>query len=266
MRTPDLCDINCRNILWDSKNNSNGKILVKACQELNLDIHYPDEPTRYSSNGKTKSVIDLALTRNCAASQIKVLQDLNSDHRLITIAIPNLDFCETNNRIFKNYPLAGWAGFKTYIHDNTILNRSTDMDANTIDLEIAKLTEIIQTATDRYIPNLPQISPYKLPPEIEQLRRTRNRSRRIFQRNPSRINRTILLANDAEFQTELIKFRVENWIKSIKIAKEKRDNVWKEVKARKNGETGNIPTLTTTRKTAIISLENAEMIAALNFT
>lgn len=159
-------DLNCRNILWDSKINTNVKVLVKACQELNLDMHYPDEPTRYSSNGKTKSMIDLSLTRNIAASQIKVLQDLNSDHQPITIRIPSLDFCEANNRIFKNYPLADSSGFKAHVHHNITLNRSTDMDIKTIDLEITKLTKIIQTATDRFIPNLPQINHHKLPPYV----------------------------------------------------------------------------------------------------
>lgn len=103
-------DLNCRDTLWDIKYNGNGRSLVKKCQKLDIDIHYPTEPTRYSSNGKTRSVIDLALTKNCTATSIQVLQDLNSDHRPITITIPNLDLTETNNRNFKNLKLADLSG------------------------------------------------------------------------------------------------------------------------------------------------------------
>lgn len=79
--------------------------------ETNIAICATEKATRYSSDGTSKSTIDLVLSKQVHITKQRVYEDMDSDHRPMSFEIKSIQ-TEINPLIFssKNFAEANWGG------------------------------------------------------------------------------------------------------------------------------------------------------------
>ncbi|KAI4482138.1 hypothetical protein M0802_013810 [Mischocyttarus mexicanus] len=112
---------------------------------------YIDESTHFPLNNTTLTTIDICVNKNVNhVSDLKVLNELNSDHNSITFLIEDLDIA-TSSKIVYDYQNADRNGFRKVLRKKTIINNKI-LNVQDLDREIRKLTNNIQYCIKKYIP------------------------------------------------------------------------------------------------------------------
>lgn len=234
-------DFNSRHEDWNNERNNRNGILLKEFIENNpYMLYYPEDYTRYSYNGLSKSTIDLTITNNVNINTIETHEDLQSDHRPITFTLRSQPPEDPQYRILKNFEEANWQLYQRYISDNwTMVRKFNDLEH--LEHTIEMLTKNIQEASNRHIPNIQNTNTQSR--EISEAIRTRNKTRRKFQRTP-----TQQLRRQLDEENNLVKALIQShsqniWEKKIRKAKETKENIWKEIKKIKRPDAMIVPTL-----------------------
>jgi len=175
-------DLNSKHPLWNSRcSNTAGNILYRHVQNSDYSIISPDSPTHFpSAVGHRPDVLDIALIRlPHQLTEISNLNELSSDHNPILLTI-------TDSPITTTPPLAKRrVNWKTFTP--TLEKQITSIDlpintSNNIDKAIEYLSTNIQSSVESSSFDLStRFNKFKLPTEIVQEIKTKNRLRRAWQ-------------------------------------------------------------------------------------
>lgn len=124
----------------------------------NFVIHHPPSPTYFPPQARAPnpSTIDIVLINNLPhITGINSIATLSSDHNPIEFSI-NLSAIKTIQTKLR-FDLANWNIFQKYISDNTNLNGHISAIPD-IDNAISYFSELVNTATNLFIPKKPFIA------------------------------------------------------------------------------------------------------------
>jgi hypothetical protein len=179
-------DFNAKHVSWNNfKNCNKGKALIQLCSNHSFSINSPDYPTLFPSVGKP-STVDLALSKCLSGiSNLKVINDLSSDHLPILFDISSFKSISSKNQIF-DYSRANWKLFREEILLNLNFNDciQSDLDSTKkIDDYIEDLNELVLKSANRHIP-LKNAYYFRYPhsQSIEILKKNRNHYRNLYKR------------------------------------------------------------------------------------
>jgi hypothetical protein len=177
-------DFNCKNTAWNNlRNDRKGIDLFNLLSHLNFDIHAPDEPTLYPYNGEP-SCVDFVVSKNFHfLDQIKVLNDLSSDHVPLLFSI-HRDVSHIVSQLPFNFPKANWKKFRRQVDAScSCFGSSNILSRPDIDSAIDSLNSIIN---DALISSVPKKSPfglrYQYSDAVSNLIKNRNRFRNLYKR------------------------------------------------------------------------------------
>lgn len=145
-------DLNAKHTTWiNHRNNTAGIILFNhLLNNLNLQIHHPDQPTHYPNTRDARpSTIDIALTKGLNDVQLHTKTILCSDHLPIFLECNNNNFpAQAQQRIY-SYKNMNWTAFRQKLNDITTIPEPI---TNTAELEnqVKILTENIQKTRDKF--------------------------------------------------------------------------------------------------------------------
>lgn len=256
-------DFNAKNTIWNCyDNNTNGKLLFDYSIKGNFIIQAPFSFTHYPDNIQHRpSVIDIVINKNVNASIPETLNELCSDHLPIMFNT-NLGPIEIINEqekfIYKN---ANWKEFRKYI--NNCIKIDGVVSQNKIEEEIMTLTTTIQKAMDLYIPkatNKKKIE--KIPDEIIDDIKERNRLRRILQRTPTIQHKNEFMELNTLIKQKLKSYREQMWNNYVKKTNFRDNSLWKLAKILKNRNNHSIiPPLHSKNGIVFEDSEKAESLA-----
>lgn len=206
-------DFNARHSYWNnSRSNKNGKTLQEVSELLDIHIWHPENHTHFPLNGMSPTTIDIFISKNIKnIANIESINDLSSDHIPVLLQL-NDQIPESVNILKPNYKKANWKKFREIITEKLIITPRL-LSNDEIDIETDKITNLIQTAMEKSIPNqIVNNRKLQIPDNIKQLITDRNKCRKYWQktRNIDWKNRMIILNKDIQIQM-----------------KEHKNNIWK---------------------------------------
>lgn len=238
-----LGDFNAKNQVWHcSRSNSRGRDLLDLCSKNNLTIHAPDEPTYVPTNPRYQpSILDLVITKNInLPSSTTVLYDLDSDHNPVKFEL----FLDSNTptppeRLI--YSKADWPLFRETLDKNINITRFSTTDE--IDKGIENFTNAITLAAKLAIPTSTKTPKYyTFPPDLIELKKDRNRFRRLWQKHRNNYYLELYEETRRKFRARLTEYNSEKWEKAINDPDNCHSKLWRISKALKT-PSGSIPPL-----------------------
>ena len=150
--------------------------------EDDLGHYFPNELTYHPpAAGRRPSVLDFAITRGTAFGLIpQVLHRLSSDHLPVhfklTVATPQPPTFRN-----RNYKKVDWQGYRAHLNSALQIHRFPTTAS--IDRGASHLTETIQAAAAKFIPTSTPRRGLHLPQHFKDLRSSRDRARRFWQKS-----------------------------------------------------------------------------------
>lgn len=94
-------DLNAKSPTWNcTSSNAAGKRLQRYIDNNDLDLHIPDEHTRFPwVTTHNPSTLDIVITKNTTISQIKTIFDLSSDHNSVLFELKAPIYGENHNNL-----------------------------------------------------------------------------------------------------------------------------------------------------------------------
>ncbi|GFS88756.1 nucleic-acid-binding protein from transposon X-element [Trichonephila clavipes] len=137
-------DFNATHKYWNcSRNSTRGTQLKNFCDQVNLEIIYPDSPTRYGYN--TSNTLDIALVNDFNFPyDISSLAELSSDHNPVLLNFNfSLPIHEENPRAITTC----WRLFRKCLNNNVIIgNYASINNPFALEEKIATFTEAVCSA------------------------------------------------------------------------------------------------------------------------
>lgn len=217
-------DFNAKHVEWGCpKNNTRGRVLLNHMLNSDYFIHAPPDPTlvHYHTEHEPTNP-DLVLTRNVPEiTDLRTIPALSSNHLPFTFSIPGT--LNKSNIITYRYGDTNWNGFRSYLDDNLSLTSKILESTAEIDEAVDLFTTVLLDAKEKFVPKgtSSQIKPTKLPRDIRKLITTKNRLRRLSQKETcifvrqelrskinliqKRVNSMITAHNDKIWQSRLAK-------------------------------------------------------------
>lgn len=255
-------DVNGKHQNWNNyTTNRNGNKLQNYIDNSLINLYYPYNVFTYHPYNVNcrPSVIDLVLAKNIQISSVEALNELNSDHLPVKFV--------ANHKIIVNptkYSVStDWDNYRKSLESETIINNNMP-NHSSIQKEITKLSELIITAFNKETTRkVVKDHNLKLPEDLKNLIREKNRLRRINQRtnSPQIKNYINELKNLKNMSINSIKSA--NWEQTLrKITPQNPRNLWRIAKAlkRKNNSM-NIPALQSPHGLALTDKEKADTLA-----
>lgn len=236
-------DLNSKHTIWNNnRNNINGTTLKHYIDKNALSLAFTDSPTHFPSNGQTPSTIDILVTKN-TSEVIKLEQYccLDSDHNPVfaKMAFTKQALNRRRIRTFKN---TNWADFRSTINTTLTINNNLDTSEK-IENTLNNFTNILSTAINKHSKTiLINNSYHKLPTNIIELIKLKNKARKLFQSTRSIIDKQTYyrLVNEVK---QLIKENTNNnWKKFLSNLSPKDNSLW-QVMRKFTKKSSDIPTL-----------------------
>jgi hypothetical protein len=254
-------DFNAKHSNWNcNRNNTNGTTLNDYITENNITIYYPDTPTHYPPNGNTPSTIDIIINKQILnISQPQSLPELDSDHNPVTFTLNENNKQNHYKRII-SYKNTNWDEFRKTLDKNVKINNNINT-TDDIESETKKLAKaIIKTRfTHTETININTINE-KLPGHIIHIIKTRNQTRKLWQRTALPQHRTEMNRLTAQIRLTIKEHKNEQWTQTLEKLKPTDNSLWVMTKALKKTRKP-IPALTHDNKTLITDSEKTEAIA-----
>ncbi|GFW98326.1 probable RNA-directed DNA polymerase from transposon X-element [Trichonephila clavipes] len=169
-------DFNVPHTAWNcNTNSSRGVRLLDFVNLANLNIAYPDSPTRFGIN--SANTLDIAVIRNFYYPYIiNSLHDLSSDHNPVLLNFTlKLKKDLTNHKTVFSKQLKTKLSLLNY-HPNSI-NSGTD-----IDQKISEFTETVRAADSHASRPIETLQKSYTPPHIHKLIKQKNQYRNLYHR------------------------------------------------------------------------------------
>lgn len=217
-------DPNSRSPAWGNRNyNKNGRILESLAEAHEFSILGPNEPTFYPRNqNNLPSILDIFITNTELLSEIKVIQELSSDHLpvLASLALPHTfklhkkTLLETNWDTYKHNIQENFPNLQGAVEDiDTEIKLLTD----TITMHIKKATIQIQKANTHQVGN--QV--------LNDLIKERNRKRKSYQQYKTEELKKEVSKLNYKIRTESDKHKNKLWEEKIQDISKDRAGLWK---------------------------------------
>ena len=177
-------DFNAKHTEWNNlMNDRKGTDLLHLLNDLNYRIFKPNEPTLYPYNG-VPSTVDFVVAKNFnAISQIKVLNELSSDHLPLLFSVfgPSL----RNDVDSVNLSKVDWPKFIRLVNADCHTLLSADVSSqNSIDCLVDSITSSILNALSSSAPKKKVfLLRYKFSPAVSLLIKNRNHFRNLYKRS-----------------------------------------------------------------------------------
>lgn len=177
-------DFNAKHMAWNNVSFTHkGSDLLKLCNIKNFLIHPPDRPTLIPARGEP-SVVDFVLSKSVPGmSNVKVLNELSSDHLPIQFSIPFNCPSLKNIKIF-NYKKADWKMLRTELSTSAfkLKNDFPSLGSSqSIDKSIKQFVNDVHAATKKAIPKkLPFCFRYPFSRKLQTMTKSRNHYRNLF--------------------------------------------------------------------------------------
>lgn len=255
-------DLNSKHKAWNCHvNNANGRTLYSYSQKNNCSIVFPDEPTHYPENGGTPTTIDIIINKKIRNTiEPIVLNELNSDHRPILFTVGQVKHNNTYEQEVYKYKKADWNKFRSILDSKIVINYKIYTKQN-IDQEVSKFTNSLELALRQTVSKAKRKrEEEKLPEEILDLIKLRNRNRRIWQKTRNPAYRDTYKKQIKMIKTKIINYRNEVWRKKLTKLNIYDRSLWKMTKIFKK-KFQPIPTLEDNNIEAFLDKDKAEMIA-----
>lgn len=254
-------DLNATHLTWNcNRNNKSGRILLNYAQNNNCTILYPNEPTNYPPNNTTPSTIDIALNKNVRnISELEVQHELSSDHNPILFYLGAQHKTHKTKRLYI-YEDADWERFRKLINDRVQITPNIS-STHGIDKEVQKLTNNINYCIQQTVPtkDLTSIND-RLPCEILQLIRNRNKLRKRWQRTRMAQDKADYYKLNRNIKKKIFEHRNKKWNKQLQKLNPKDNSLWRMTKILKT-EYHSVPTLEKSGYEAITAQEKANLLA-----
>lgn len=220
-------DFNATHVNWGChRNNANGNTLNAYINLTESLLHFPREPTHIPPNGRTPTVVDMAITTNVADVGEMQLEATSSDHAAVIFGVGE-DAPAPPPRMVLDYRNACWREFRDIMNTYAVTNDIADVAA--LDQEVKVFTERICDAVSRTIPLKkidlrPRID---LPEHILEHIAVRNRYRRIYQRTRDRYYLDGMKATSKLIRTLVAKHRNDRYADRLRRINRRDGSVWK---------------------------------------
>ena len=252
-------DLNAKHTSWNSyTTNKAGKTIYNHIKRrLDTQVHSPTEPTRKIKN--QADILDIFIHKNITShNKCAVINALNSDHMPVTQIITEKQAIHPPNA----HKQHNYIKFKQHVE--TLMEEiRTPESTQEIEEEMVKWTNIIKTAMER-AENQPEFKQHehKLPIDIINKIKTKNRYRKLFQDTRYTPYKTIVNTLQKEIKKDIEKDTQTKWKQYIdKIyAKHDGNKIYKIPSILKRNRT-QMPTLKTPHGTANTDKEKANTIA-----
>lgn len=251
-------DLNAKHSRWNcNTTNSSGKALLRYFENNDIQLHIPNSPTHFSTNGRPE-ILDIAISKNIYQDlDLQVIQDLSSDHNPIQISLSGTQ--QTKPHSTKSFVI--WNRFTYYLKNNmdNIKTLSTTQD---IDAEIETLTQEIlhasQTCTKTFTTNATNI--VVLTTELRQLIKDKRRARKKAQRTCDPHDILIATNLNNQIRAQLKDFHNNRWNNKVESMNSDRFSLWKLIKSIENKKRA-IPPLQGSHGIGYTNSEKAEILA-----
>ncbi|GFX43047.1 probable RNA-directed DNA polymerase from transposon X-element [Trichonephila clavipes] len=251
-------DFNATHNYWNcSRNSTRGTQLKNFCDQVNLEIIYPDSPTRYGYN--TSNTLDIALINDFNFPyDISSLAELSSDHNPVLL---NFNFSLPMHQENPRAITTCWRLFKKCLNDNiTTGNYANIKNPFTLEEKIATFTEAVCSAHLESSQPITDTRHNFTPSHIKKLITMKNRARKMHQITLNPTYKTETNRLQAKIKKELKKHSQETWKNRLLSLNTQDNSFWNIQKIFKN-KRADIPALHTASGLAITDDQKANLIA-----
>lgn len=228
-----LGDLNAKHEEWNCNcRNTNGNRLFSFLESNNyITLNVPSGHTHFPGNGKAPSTIDLVLTKNVRINSIPETScQLGSDHNPVIFKV-NIDIERNPAKLVYDYSVTNWDIFRKKLDSKIAINNKIET-ASEIEREIETFTKALKYARDKTTPKKQQNLAYKkLPPHIIDLIKSRNRTRKLWQKHRNSIDKEILNIYTREIRKEIKNLQNERWEQKLTKINNDRTFLWKTVQS-----------------------------------
>ncbi|GFT84406.1 probable RNA-directed DNA polymerase from transposon X-element [Trichonephila clavipes] len=251
-------DFNATHNYWNcSRNSTRGTQLKDFCDQVNLEIIYPDSPTRYGYN--TSNTLDIALVNDFNFPyNISSLTELSSDHNPVLLNFTfSLPIHQENPRAITTC----WRLFRKCLNNNIIIgNYASIKKPLALEEKIATFTEAVCSAHLESSQPITDTRHTFTPSHIKKLITMKNRARKMHQITLNPIYKTESNRLQAKIKKELKKHSQETWKNRLLSLNTQDNSFWNIQKIFKNKRV-DIPALHTASGIAITDDQKANLIA-----
>ena len=159
-----------------------------------------------------------------------MLNELNSDHLPVLIALDKIPKIETSVQSYLNYKKANWHKYREIINKNLKLSGSI-ISRTDVDRAVVELATLIQKAALATIPNSKVDRNFQfISNEIKSMIKTRNKLRRICQRTGNQKYLSIKNKLTNLIKRKMTAFSNESWSRKLDKLEIKDNSLWKVAK------------------------------------
>ncbi|GFW07221.1 probable RNA-directed DNA polymerase from transposon X-element [Trichonephila clavipes] len=253
-------DFNAPHTAWNcNTNSSRGVHLLDFVNLTNLNIAYPDSPTRFGIN--SANTLDIAVIRNFYYPYtINSLHDLSSDQNPVLLNFTlKLKKDVTNPRaVHTNWPLFSKqlnTKLSLINYPPNSINSGTD-----IDQKISEFTETVSAAHSHASRPIETLHKSYTPPHIHNLIKQKNQYRNLYHRTLDPHYKTLYNRAQKNVKKELRNYSNDNWTARLQALNAQDNSLWAVQKFLKN-KRSDIPPLNCSTGTAVIDNQKANILA-----
>lgn len=221
-------DLNANHDSWGNGNNTQGRALFTFAETRPIDIAAPPEPTH-----ERGSILDIALLQNVTARyDIEVIHALSSDHWPVSLRL-ELGIPNFNHTRFKKQ--TDWTHFRQTVGESVgpvpaIIRSPVHIDDAVTNLENSVRAAIESSTRTK----LGKTALYRLPPDLMQLVREKNRAKRRAYTTLDPADRVRACRLQNQLRREIREYREEQWQSRLESMTSDHTAVWKLARALKS--------------------------------
>ncbi|GFV62654.1 probable RNA-directed DNA polymerase from transposon BS [Trichonephila clavipes] len=233
-------DFNATHNAWNcSQNSTRGTQLKNFTDTLNINIAFPNMPTRYGNH--SSNTLDIALINNFNFPyDITSISDLSSDHNPVFL---NFSLCNITHMDKPRAITTCWSTFHKNldknIHFADILNIN---NPHTLEDKITQFTDAVRSAHFQASkPITSKVHSYT-PQHIRDLITLKNRARKLYHNTLNPIYKTEANRLQAHIKKQIKIYKQQVWNDRLKALNTQDNSIWQIQKNFRNSKS-NIPTL-----------------------
>ncbi|GFV24461.1 probable RNA-directed DNA polymerase from transposon X-element [Trichonephila clavipes] len=202
-------NFNATHNAWNCSNNSiRGNQLKNFTDILDIEIAFPDSPTRFGSN--SANTLDFALINNFQYPYtILSIPELSSDHNPVIL---NFSFNKNIHNDNSRAVTTCWSKFSEYIKNNIHISDFEKItNPNILENKINFFTEAVRSAYEHASRPITNKNHTYTPQHIQNLIRQKNKARKTFQNTLNPTHKTNYNRLQKIIKKELKKFSDQTW-------------------------------------------------------